>query len=275
MANLQRKEDKQTTPMFKLFNRHRSDKRPRAVAFVDYEHWYISLDKMYRTKPDIKEWYRELSAKYNVVDTVFFADFSNTALRLEIPRIREVSNTIIETQNASAFHKKDFTDFIMLDHIYQKAINSYGIDTFIIFTGDGHFSSVASFLVTKCGKEVGIYGVKDAVSSQLRNSASWTVEIPHRDEKLYSCITNILSSVQKILDSNKTSNNKKYPTYRGTVDYVSRAYSTERSYVSAALDKLIDENVVTVKEVNAQRGKTIKTIEIDQKAAKKAGYRTE
>ena len=261
--------------MFSLFKKHRSKGKPRAVAFIDYEHWYISLDKLYHTKPDIKEWYREISSKYNVVDTIFFADFSNTALRLEIPRIREVSNTVVETQNTSTFHKKDFTDFIMLDHIYQRAINSYDIDTFIIFTGDGHFSSVASFLVTKCDKEVGIYGVKDAISNQLRNCASWTREIPLKDEKLHTCVTTILSGIIRINESNKDAKNKRYPTYNATIDAVSQACSLEREYVASVMDKLIEEGVVVRKAEKVSRNRTIKVLEVDRKAAKKCGYKTE
>lgn len=68
-------------------------------------------------RPDIKAWRDALSEKYEMEEIIFFADFSNPALRQEIPRIREVSNYIIETQNTSTSFKKDFTDFIMLDHI--------------------------------------------------------------------------------------------------------------------------------------------------------------
>ena len=66
--------------------------------------------------------------RYDVHDILFFGDFSNPSLRAEISKIREVSSSIIETQNASSYHKKDYTDFIMLDHIYQRAI-TYGDNT--------------------------------------------------------------------------------------------------------------------------------------------------
>lgn len=100
-----------------------------------------------------------------IADIIFFADFSNPSLRSEISRIREVTGSIIETQNASAHFKKDFTDFIMLDHIYQSALMRSDIDTFTFFQATA-FSSVVSFLKTKCRKEVGIYGVKDAISGR-------------------------------------------------------------------------------------------------------------
>lgn len=153
--------------------------KPVAIAFVDYEHWYISMQRMYGEKPDIRTWRAEISKQYNVKDILFFGDFSNQSLRSDIPRIREVSSSIIETQNASSFHKKDYTDFIMLDHIYQRVM-TYGEDTdvFIIFSGDGHFSSVASFLVNRCEKTVVVYGVRDCLSNQLANTASIAIEWP-------------------------------------------------------------------------------------------------
>ena len=40
---------------------------------------------------------------------------------------------------------KDYTDFIILDNIYQKALSSSDVNLFIIFSGDGHFSSVVAF----------------------------------------------------------------------------------------------------------------------------------
>ena len=88
-----------------LFSKQEGSKlgqKKRAVAFVDFEHWYISLDKLYHIRPDIKGFRDELSDRYDIVDIAFFGDFSNPSLRAEIFNIRQVSNTIIETQNSSA-----------------------------------------------------------------------------------------------------------------------------------------------------------------------------
>ena len=167
--------------IFNIFGKNSvpRNSKPSAIAFVDYEHWYISMYRMYSRKPDIRQWRSAVSELYDVHDILFFGDFSNPSLRAEISKIREVSSSIIETQNASSYHKKDYTDFIMLDHIYQRAI-TYGVNTdvFIIFSGDGHFSSAASFLVNRCGKTVAVYGIRDCLSTQLKNTASVTVEWP-------------------------------------------------------------------------------------------------
>ena len=50
-------------------------RKPYAVAFVDYEHWYISCDRMYRTKPDIRAWRNSLAERFDMGDIIFFADF--------------------------------------------------------------------------------------------------------------------------------------------------------------------------------------------------------
>ena len=74
-------------------------KKKKAVVFVDYEHWYISLYRLHKARPDIKALRDELSEKYELTEMIFFADFSNPSLKSELPKIREISNHIIETQN--------------------------------------------------------------------------------------------------------------------------------------------------------------------------------
>ena len=118
----------------------------RIVAFVDFEHWYYSMQNLHGKKPNIHEWFALLSAHGRVIDCVFFADFSQYGIRDELAKIRTISNKIIETRNPNPRHQKDYTDFIMLDHIYQRAMQDNSIDLFAIFSGDGHFSSVVSFM---------------------------------------------------------------------------------------------------------------------------------
>ena len=256
--------------MFNLFKRQSSHKKPHAIAFVDYEHWYISLEKLHHQKPDIKAWFNDISTKYDVKDIIFFADFSNTAIRLEIPKIREVSSTVIETQNASAHHKKDFTDFIMLDHIYQKAVEAHNIDTFIIFSGDGHFSSAVSFLVTRRKKEVIVYGVKDAISTQLKNCATCSYELPGRDEELYRCYAAILSSLKPLTEKNgKKKGKKSYPTFWATVEAVSRKNKIDKGYVTKAMRKLMDEGYIFQKKAKVSAVKTIKVLDVNWDSVKK------
>ncbi len=237
-----------------LFSKQEGSKigrKKKAMVFVDYEHWYISLDKMYKQKPDVKAFRDELSDRYDIQDIAFFGDFSNPSLRAEIFNIRQVSNTIIETQNASAKVEKDFTDFIMLDHIYQYAMRSdHSVDAYVIFTGDGHFSSAVSFLVTKCQKEVGVYAVKNACSAQLEGCATYTRLFPNEKIELlpqddYSAM--ILKSLKRLFEKNK--NKKVRATFWQTVEAVARANNVSKEKISDSLRALIAKGYITqVKE---------------------------
>ena len=231
-----------------LFSKQEGSKigrKKKAVAFVDFEHWYISLDRMYRDRPDIKAFRDELTDRYEIIDIVFFGDFSNPSLRQEIINIRQVTNTIIDTQNTSTAFEKDFTDFIMLDHIYQRAMNAKDIDAYVIFTGDGHFSSAVSFLTTKCGKEVGVYAIKKACSTQLAGCATYTRLLPDENDltepsSKYSRM--ILQSLKRLFEKNK--NKKVRATFWQTVEAVSKQNKVGKEEVANSLRALIARGYV-------------------------------
>lgn len=272
-AQIRKKGGALTFHLFKK-NRHADNtsvKKPRAVAFVDYDNWYISCEKNFHIKPDIKGWRDELSRRFDILDILFFADFTNSAMRQEISRIREITNAIIETQNTSSYYKKDFTDFIMLDHIYQRAFTSKDIDTYIIFSGDGHFSSVASFLITKCRKEVGIYGVRDSVSAQLANTASWIEYLPReneRDRKLYYMLLRNL----KYLSDNAAKKDA-HPTFWATVEAAARYNGESREELAEALRGLIEKGYIyqTEEAVSYGKKRKIKVLNVRWEQVKKDG----
>lgn len=241
-----------------------SSDRKRAIAFVDYEHWYISLNNLYGIKPDIRAWRAMLSEKYDIKSIYFFGNFSNPALRAEISKIREISSLIIETQNSAAHYKKDFTDFIMLDHIYQSAIDSDNIDAFIIFTGDGHFSSVVSYLVTKCRKEVGIFAVRDALSSQLKNSASYSITVPSSEELTLHIKRLIIKAINTVYEENA----KPRPTFVATAQAVAKNSPIERDTVSSVMNSLIKDGIVFQKRIKVGYNKTIKILAVNRQLAK-------
>ncbi len=227
----------------KTYSASDSQRKPTAAVFVDFEHWFIAMNNMYHTKPDYKAWLKDLNKRVNVEEIVFFADFSHANLSQEIPRIREFTNRIIETKNADPKYKKDFTDFIMLDSIYQKAMFDRNIDTFVLFTGDAHFSSVVSFLVNRCGKEVGVYGVKDSFSQQLKNTASWFVEVAkpaqtNEYEQYYKMLFSSLANAE-----NKKRKNAK-PTFQKTVTVVANYHKVPVKTIQKALEKMIEEQYI-------------------------------
>lgn len=230
---------------------------PRAIAFVDFEHWYISLERQYSVKPDVKGWAAELKEKFEVEEIAIFADFSNTGLRGELEKIRDVTNMIIDTKNQSEHYKKDFTDFIMLDYIYQRAMTRKDIDTFIIFTGDGHFNSVVRFIINQCRKKVGIYGITNATSSQLKASASWSRELPSDSEifrTYYKLIVDNFNylTVHREFTSNGTSEK--------IVERVSKTGRVDKKAISSALNQMIDEGYVYKAVSLDERGKKVQIL---------------
>jgi predicted metal-binding protein len=254
-----------------LFGKKISEHKKKAMVYVDFEHWYISLEKLHSKKPDVKAFHDELADRYDVIDMAFFGDFSNPSLRAELQNIRRVSNTIIETQNASANFEKDFTDFIMLDHIYQSVIGhgSKEIDAYVIFTGDGHFSSAVSFLTTKCRKEVGIYAVKDAISSNLSACASYTKLIPEDKIKDRQYETMILSSLRELY--NKKKGKKVYATFWGTIEASAKYNKVDKEKMVEAMQSLIRRGYIYKSKDKVGKDTYVKTIKVNWSAVSRDG----
>jgi len=252
--------------MFDFFKKEKE--RPRALAFVDYENWYITLDNSYKMRPNVRKWHDALHELYDVVDVSFFADFSNPALRAEISKIREVSNTIIETQNSRSHIKKDFTDFIMLDHIYQKALTTRDIDVFILFTGDGHFASVANFLRTKCRKKVVVFGPDEATSTQLKNCADQFTPVPTAEEIREHRKKLIVAHIAQMYAE------KENPriVFGNTVKAISQKHELDQTVVTLLLRELIEEGAISATKRYYGSGKFAKLLSLDRPKAEKLSY---
>jgi len=231
--------------------------KPSCIAFVDYEHWYISLDKFYSVKPDVRAWADELWKKYDVEEIAIFADFSNPALRAELDRLRDVTSFIFDTKNSSEHYQKDFTDFILLDYIYRKAITQKNIDTFIIFTGDGHFKSVVRFLKNECHKDVGIYGITGATNSQLKQSASWSKEIPS-DTAVYRSYMKMIVDNFNYLTIHREFGEKS--TKDKIIERVCAKNSVNKKAISKTLDQMVERGYVYRATVLNENGKHIQTL---------------
>ena len=170
-----------------------------AVAFVDYEYWYVSMRELYRAQPDLKSWCERLRERYQVKSIQFFGNFLDRNLSNEVVRIREVSNDIIETNcdNEGRF-MNDMSDVIMLDAIYRAAAEKRSPQTFVLFTGDGHFQPVVRYLVQDLGKRVELHGIRTTVSRALRDAASECFEIPEEDQQLTECFQYIVADFNRI-----------------------------------------------------------------------------
>ena len=223
----------------KLFSKKNKIGLPRAIAFVDYEHWFISMEKIYHKKPDIQAWFNELKNRCVITEVTFFGDFSKFREKeVEIKRIRRFTNKIIDTYNPDLYYKKDYTDFIILDNIYQKALSQPECDMFIIFSGDGHFSSVAAFLRTFCNKEVGIYGVKNCIIKNLISSSSWVTEVPLPEETTKNLKISIFDKIRE------GENSKRYMTFSKTAELISDENGIEQEIVNKLLSVLIEDGYI-------------------------------
>ena len=232
----------------------KTKKHPSCIAFVDFEHWYIGLERQYSVKPDLQAWKEELSQKYEVMEIAVFGDFSNSGLRGELDKLRNVTPMIFDTKNSSEHYKKDFTDFIMLDYIYQKAMTQKNIDTFIIFTGDGHFASVVRFIINQCHKNVGIYGVTGAVSAQLKLSASWHHEIPS-DSEIYKTYYKLIAKNFDYLTVHREFGTNATP--EKIVERISQKHNIEKVEIAKALCQMLDDGYIYKAVVKDENNKKI------------------
>ena len=141
----------------------------------------------------------------------------------------------------------------MLDYIYQKAMTGKKTDTFIIFTGDGHFSSVVRFIINVCRKKVGIYGVKNAISYQLKESASYYREVPEGAEAFSSYYKMIANRMSYLMVHREAAN---AATEKEIVAKVSEKHGVKRKIVAVALDRMIKEGYLY--RATEQKGKKAK-----------------
>lgn len=232
-------------------------KKQKAVVFVDYEYWYYSYKNLYHMTPNPGEWYEKLSGQYEIMEMLVFGAFEQEDLKLEMPRIRAVTNTIISTDNQGRFHKKDMTDFIMLDYIYQRAMDDKSRDIYILFTGDGHFQAVTRFLIQRFHKDVVVCGVRNAFSRQLQETATRTIELPAEKDVIEACYPLIVENFSYIADHPEKGI---LPTFRGTVSAVSRTNGISEAVVHTALQQMLEHGYLNRKDYRVEFNRKIKVI---------------
>lgn len=239
---------------------------PKAIAFVDYEHWYYSYQMLFGLKPEPADWRRKLEQEYQLDDVMVFADFGHKGIKEELTKLRSMTNTIIETQQTFNHYKKDMTDFIMLDYIYQTAALKPDIIKYILFTGDGHFQSVIKYLVQKLGKEVIVFGVKDAFSNQLKAVASESIGLPASGNVLKGYYRMIVENMAYV-----TEHSNIIPTFLGTVSAVANRNDAPEALIHAALQEMMEKGWVYQREQKVSFNRKIKVIAANWDALEKAG----
>lgn len=237
--------------MFRWLKRKKS--KPKAVAFVDYEYWFYSYKTRFGIVPNPATWQAELKDKYDLVDIMFFADFSMQGLGGELNKIREITNTIIETSDDFQ-RTKDMTDFVMLDYIYRWADERKKIKRFIIFTGDGHFQSVINYLIHK-KKEVTIYAVEGTVSQRLLHTSAEQNLLPAKKELLDKYARLVIKDL-----ADCSLDDKVIPTINSTAETVARRYKISTDHVKAAIIRMLDEGYIYQKYKYVDFNRKVKVI---------------
>lgn len=216
----------------------------RTVAFIDYEYWYVSMQDLYHTRPDLKDWCEKLRERCRVESIRFFGNFLDRSLADEVARIREVSNEIVETNcNNNGRFMKDMSDVIMLDSIYRTAAQKRSPRTFVLFTGDGHFQPVTRYLVQDLGKRVELYGIHGTVSRTLREAASECFELPKEDEALTECFRYIVADFNRIA----MNHDNPFATYQSLVARVSHTGGPPKERVEMAVNEMMNRGYITKK----------------------------
>lgn len=215
-----------------------SGENPYTVVFIDYESLYYSFLQQYSVPPDLEYLVEDMKKCGRIIKIKVFGDFSRNGMQQERNRIRTITSDIIDCARGDEKVQKDYTDFIMLDHIYQESVQNPSVQQFILFTGDGHFASAATFLRTFMDKTVGIYGIRNTLSRQLMDCSTWTkiVEVFDIDEEKYqlNLIHNFRLAKEKGL----------ILTFMRTVEHVAEHYGGEKLKYQDALGKMIESGYV-------------------------------
>ena len=250
----------------KLFPRKHRHK-PTTSVFVDYECWSFSLNQLYNLKPALKEFFDEIKDKYEVNRIYFFGDFSNGRLSSTLDDIRAFTNNIIDTRSSTGAPKKDFTDFIMLDYIYQDVDLNPKSEVYVIFSGDGHFSSAVSYLKNKKKKKIVVYGIRKATSHLLRNVADEVVELPTTRQESERYFKLILKNMDYLASQNRIT----YPTFKTTAQVVAKRNEIDERKITAALEELINMGVITQSIVNGGLGHQVNVLRTNWDEAERLG----
>ena len=227
---------------FLVNHKEETFEKVRTTVFVDYETWYYGCRNQYQTEPDVASWFNHVKDKGQIDDVLFFADFSHESIKDHIVKLRNISNSIIDCSKGEK--TKDYTDFIMLDHIYQRLFRQQDTQHFILFTGDSHFQSAVAFLRNFNDKKVGIYAVDGSLSPLLAEASNWYVRVipsSGRSDAIKRAIIKNLSWVKEKIEV--------IPTFSKTVSVVARNNPEYSEHdISAVLSSMITRGEIRQEE---------------------------
>ncbi len=240
-----------------------------AVAFVDYEHWFYGYSNSFQMKPNVEEWLEELKGEFRLKDLYVFGDFSEPNIEQDLNRLKKMTSGVVHTASDKTGVDKDFTDVIMLDHIYRYAAKKKSPDVFILFTGDAHFLKVAEYL-KELGKKVIIYGVKFGFSNHLKSVSTSYVEMPRQSQEKDHYNELIFASLSRLRHKPRT-----LVTYWKTINSVSDYNRVSKDRVKMALDGLLKQKYISKQEQVGYNGKVVDALRVDWDRVERDGLWSE
>ena len=123
--------------------------------------------------------------------------------------------------------------------------------------------------MNKCHKEVGIYAVKNAVSSQLSSCATFTRLIPDFKpaDKKYERM--ILKNLKALYDKNR--GKKVYPTFYATIEATAKYNKVKREKIEEALRGLMRDGYIYQNKQVVKDNESIKVLYVNWKAVTRDG----
>lgn len=237
------------------------NRKPVTALFIDYEHWYYSLLRLGSLGPDMEALLADVKTRATLNHISVFGDFTQDAIKGEVARIRRYTTNIINCENSGPV-KKNYTDFIMLDNVYQTLIMRHDIEQYIFVTGDGHFSSVIAHLRTFHDKKVGVYGVNGSFNNNLKEGSTWWMVIEPQYDYQYK---NILDTIWH------TEERKYIPSFQRMVDNCAKYNGLDHNLVSATLASLINRGYVSQEQHDLPGGTSVRALVTNWSALERDG----
>jgi len=173
-------------------------------------------------------------------------------------RLLKMGVTVVDTESDTYTYKKDMTDFVMLDAIYQCAHQAEEVDTFVLFTGDGHFWSVIRYLTLQREKQVILYGVQGSLSARLQDVASEVILLPNPQQGCSEYRRMILENFAQLRSQPEV-----IPTFNGTVNAICRRYPVDPRELQNELGHMLDQGYIVRQDYAVNHFTTIKVLAAD------------
>ncbi|WP_151172435.1 NYN domain-containing protein [Pseudoalteromonas ruthenica] len=145
---------------------------PTAAIFVDVQNIYYTCRESFARNFDYNAFWREVSAKYEIVTAIAYAIDRGDSKQREFQNILRAIGFEVKLkpyiQRADGSAKGDWDVGITLDAM------EYGTqtDTTILLSGDGDFDMLVAKLRHECNKRVEVYSCAPLTATSLINAAS-------------------------------------------------------------------------------------------------------